>query len=315
MARISTSPGVVLVTGAAGFIGSHLTRHLICSGSEVIGVDNEQAGDWTRVDAGVVRVDADISELTESEWRKLCTGVDVVFHLAAEKYNSSRMSPERVVQTNIVATGRLFGAAAVAGVRKVVFTSSLYAYGSLGPEPMREQDQLKPTTYYGMSKVAGENLLRVAQRDHGLNWAVARLLFVYGPKQWAEGGYKSVILRNFERILAGDAPVVNGDGLQALDYVYVDDVVRALIELARPDHDGLVCNIASGHAYTVRELTLRMCEVAGVPFEPAFGRADWTAGTRRFGDPSLATETMGWSAQTSMATGLASVWNWIAGER
>jgi UDP-glucose 4-epimerase len=219
-----------------------------------------------------------------------------------------------VVDVNISATQRLFDAAARVGAGKIVFTSSLYAYGALGPESMREEDLPAPTTMYGMSKVAGEHLLRVATRDHGLSWSVARLFFVYGPRQYAEGGYKSVISKNFERIRRGEAPVVFGDGEQALDYVYVDDCIDALLRLCAPEHDGRLVNVASGHGYTVNELTAAMLATAGSGLGPKAGPADWTAGTVRVGSPELATSVLGWSATTTLDQGLRQVWTWLTGE-
>jgi UDP-glucose 4-epimerase len=235
-------------------------------------------------------------------------GADVCFHLAAEKYNSSRATPQRIIDVNISATQRLLEAAVRAGVSKVVFTSSLYAYGSLGPQPMSERDLPVPTTVYGMSKLAGEHLLGVAARDHGLGGSVARLFFVYGPQQYADGGYKSVIVANFERLRRNEAPVVYGDGRQALDYVYVDDVVDALLLLADHAHDGLVCNVGSGRAVSVADLTRIMLTVSGRDLEPVTCPPDWTAGSVRVADTALARDALGWTATTCIEDGVRRVW-------
>jgi UDP-glucose 4-epimerase len=217
-----------------------------------------------------------------------------------------------VVDVNISATRRLFEAAARTRVRKVVFTSSLYAYGSVGPDAMRESDIPVPTTVYGVSKLAGEQLLHVAAGASNLSWSVARLFFVYGPRQYAAGGYKSVIVSNFERLRQGGRPLVLGDGKQSLDYVYVDDAVDALVALADPEHDGLVCNIGSGRAVSVADLTEAMLDVAGLDVEPIWGPADWTAGSRRVADVDLARDALGWSATTTLHDGLTRVWDSMA---
>jgi len=300
----------VAVTGVAGFIGSHLAQVLI-DDHQVVGFDNCRSGDWGRVPEGVLRHHLDINSPDIEHWQELLTGTEVLFHLAAEKYNSSKSTPQRVIDTNVSATARLLQAAGRAGVRQVVFTSSLYAYGSTGPEPMREDQPLTPTTYYGMSKVAGENLLRVANRDHGLAWSCARLFFVYGPNQYATGGYKSVILSNFERMSRGEPPVINGSGEQRLDYVYVTDVVDALLRLAEPAQAGVTVNIGSGRAPTVNELTHAMQEVASSSLPPSTAAADWTDGTIRCSDPQLAREHLGWSASTPLQQGLREVWDWL----
>lgn len=302
-----------LVTGAAGFIGCHLVEALATTGTEVVGIDNERSGDWTRLRVPCERVARDLTELTIDDLRALCHDVDVVFHLAAEKYNSRGTTPARIIDVNIAATDRLFTAAALAGAGKVVFTSSLYAYGSLGPAAMHEDDLPGPTTRYGVSKLAGEHLLRAATRDHGLRWTSARLFFIYGPRQYAEGGYKSVIVANFERIRRGEPPTIYGDGAQALDYVFVDDAVEALLACAAADVDGEVVNVASGRAINVNELTHAMLAAAGSHLEPVTSAPDWTAGTRRVGDPARAAQRLGWKASVGIEEGVARVWQWMTG--
>ncbi|MCO5300453.1 MAG: NAD-dependent epimerase/dehydratase family protein [Candidatus Nanopelagicales bacterium] len=300
----------VAITGAAGFIGGHLSSDLATS-HEVLGIDNCRSGDWTRVPDAVTKLELDITAPDVEVWADLLDGVDVLFHLAAEKYNSSRSTPQAVIDTNISATARLLQGAARAKVGQVVFTSSLYAYGATGPSPMRESQPLTPTTYYGMSKAAGENLLRVAHRDHGLHWACARLFFVYGPMQYADGGYKSVILSNFERLRRGEAPVINGSGEQRLDYVYIADVVAALRRLAEPSAAGATLNISSGSAPSINELTALMQQVAGTDAPPVHAPPDWTEDTVRLGDAARARISLGWQATTQLSQGLQDVWDWM----
>lgn len=305
----------VAITGAAGFIGSHLVRFLIANhNSQIIGIDNERSGDWDRVDPACRRVHRSLVDMTFDEMVEALTDVHVLFHLAAEKYNSSQSTPAAVIDTNIVATHRLFLAAATAGVEKIVFTSSLYAYGSTGPDVMAESDVPAPTTMYGMSKIAGENLLRVVQRDHGTAWAVARLFFTYGPDQYADGGYKSVIITNFERMRRGEAPIINGDGTQELDYVYIDDCVAALTALAVSPVNGLIVNVASGQGQSINDLTSLMQEAAGSDQQPVTGPADWTAGTSRVGRNDRIKDTIGWAPRVPIDRGLADVWAWMGAQ-
>src|SRR5690606_24966184 len=133
-------------------------------------------------------------------------------------------------------------------------------------------------------------------------------------RQYAEGGYKSVIVSNFERLQRGERPTIYGDGRQALDYLYVDDVVAALVQLAEPEHDGVLVNLGSGRATDIVELTGLMLEVADSSLEPRYCPPDWTAGTRRVADPAYAAQQLGWRATTPLTEGLRLVWSWMSGE-
>ncbi len=309
MTATAEIPGTAVVTGAAGFIGCHLCEALVAKGWRVRAIDDERTGDWARLRVPVERLHRDFAAMPPSELGDLCDGADLLFHLAAEKYNSSRATPERVLTVNVDGTQRLFEAAARAGVAKTVFTSSLYAYGALGPEPMRETDVPAPWTTYGVSKLAGEHLLRTAGHDHGMRWAVARLFFVYGPRQFAEGGYRSVILKNFERLREELPPVVNGDGEQALDYFFVSDCVDGLLKMADGSSDGHMLNLGSGRAVSINDLTELMLETCGSELVPVHAPPDWTAGTTRFGDVTRARETLGWRASVNLPEGLARTWS------
>jgi UDP-glucose 4-epimerase len=300
-----------LVTGAAGFIGCHLVEALHEAGCSVIGVDDGRSGDWDRLQAPCTQVRRDLVDLGAEDLDELCSGVDVVFHLAAEKHNSAKATPQKIIDVNISATRRLFEAAARARGTKVVFTSSLYAYGSMGPEPMRETDVPAPKTMYGVSKLAGEHMLRIAYDDQPLAWSVARLFFIYGPRQFARGGYKSVIVSNFERLARGEEPTVFGDGEQSLDYVYIDDAVAALVALAAPEHNGKTVNIASGHALTVNALTSAMSSASGSAVAARVCPPDWTSGSSRVGDPAAAARELGWKADTPIEVGLRRCWQWL----
>lgn len=254
-------------------------------------------------------VERDIASLTDGEWDDLLSGCDIVFHLAARKYNTPGVTAEQLIDTNVRATWQLAQAAARGGVRRLVFTSSLYAYGGLGPDVMRETDIPLPRTLYGSSKLMGEHILRTVGLESGLSWNCARLFFIYGPGQYADGGYKSVIVTNLERMAAGLAPTVCGDGEQALDYVFVGDAVQALWTLATAEATAQVLNVASGRAASINDLTAEMIGVVGEEFTPEKLPADWTAGTSRVGDPSNCRAAIGWSATTDLTKGLAATWH------
>jgi UDP-glucose 4-epimerase len=304
-----------VVTGGTGFIGSHLCERLLGLGHQVIAVDSGEIGGHDRLVAGCQLMDRDITHLGIDDWIELFQETDYVFHLAAKKYNSPGVEPIDVFQTNVVATHSIAQAAALSSVRKLVFTSSLYAYGATGPYPMTEEDACRPNTLYGTSKLAGEGIIRSVARETGLRANCARLFFIYGPGQFGDGGYKSVIVGNFERLRAGNRPTVCGDGTQSLDYVYVADCVDALTTLALSEQCGLVVNVASGQAADINHLTQLMIKVSSTSLTPLYVDPDWTQGTTRVGDPSLFERSLGWRASTPLSLGLAQVWAEMDGTR
>lgn len=298
-----------LITGGVGFIGHHLIRALSTSDSHNIVVDNGQSCNWQYQNFATEVFKVGIEELSFDEMCDLLQGVDCLYHLAAEKYNSSSMTPERVLEVNVNATDRLFRAAVKTNVPRVVFTSSLYAYGNLGPSMMSEEDLPNPRTHYGISKLAGEYLLKTNTLKSKTKWNIARLMFIYGPEQFALGGYKSVIVKNFERILTNELPLINGDGMQSLDYVYVDDCVEALLKLADSHVSEQVVNVSSGTGTSILELTKLMNQVANHKNEFEFAPPDWTAGSYRVGRNEKITELFGWKPTVTLLDGLQRTWN------
>jgi UDP-glucose 4-epimerase len=168
---------------------------------------------------------------------------------------------------------------------------------------------------YGISKLAGEHVLAHFGQTQDVAWNVLRYLFVYGPKQFAGLGYKSVIMKNFERILTGEPPVILGDGTQELDYVFVDDVVEATLSAMESPVTNEVVNIASGHGTRIDELTEAMLRVSESALRPTHGPPDWTHGSCRVGSAERAAEVLGWRATTPLDVGLRRTFDWIRQNR
>jgi UDP-glucose 4-epimerase len=315
----SVAGAAVLVTGGCGFIGSHLVRQLLARGARrVVVLDSLRYGAVANLGESAARVELIPFALGTDPAAALArplTGIDYLFHLAAEKHNQSRDDPTAVLRSNVEGTHAIFAAAAAAGVRKTVFTSSLYAYGRLAGPPFREDEPARPTTIYGISKLCGEHLLRHFDTTAGLRGNALRYLFVYGPQQFAGTGYKSLIVASCERTLAGEPPVVYGDGRQALDYVYVDDVVQATISALEAPVSGEVINVGSGRGTTVEEVIDTLVRVSGRALGKIHAPPDWTAGTCRVGDVSKAQQLLGWTPHTPLAEGLARTFDWIARRR
>jgi UDP-glucose 4-epimerase len=311
----SLKDAAVMVTGGCGFIGSHLAYALAARGAKrIVVVDSLRYGKPENLGALAKQVEVVQYTLGQSPRDMLkpaLEGVTHLFHLAAEKHNQSKDSPARVYQSNIVGTHTLFEDAVEAGVKKIVFTSSLYAYGRMTGAPFVESEVPQPRTVYGISKLAGEHILAHFGQTRGVAWNVLRYLFVYGPKQFAGLGYKSVIMKNFQRILSGEPPVILGDGKQELDYVFVDDVVEATLSAMESPVTNEVVNIASGHGTRVDELTEAMLRVSGSALRPTHGPADWTHGSCRVGSAERAADVLGWRATTPLDVGLRRTFDWI----
>jgi UDP-glucose 4-epimerase len=305
--------GRILVTGGCGFIGSHVVERLIQDGArEVVVLDNLRTGSRSNLPPGDVRViehslGADSSEVLERELR----GVDLLFHLAAEKHAQARVAPVSVLESNVIGTHQLLAAAARHGVCKVVFASSLYAYGRTSAPPMSEDERPEPTTVYGTSKLAGEHLLASMRRQSGLDFVALRYFFVYGPKQYPGLGYKSVIIRNFERLLAGKPPTIFGDGEQILDYVFIDDAVDAAVRAMETSLSGDILNVGSGEATTINALIDKMIAVTGRPAEKIHMPPDETAGSYRVSRIDRIRKALGWRPTTTLDEGLRRTYAWM----
>ena len=311
---MTAESGSALVTGGAGFIGSHLVRKLLALGWKVTVLDDGSTGDLERVPEGCRLLVEDMAKLETSHWSRILANVSTVFHLGAKKLNTPGVTGQNLLQANVGATIALAEAATATNVRNFVFASSLYSYGDHGREASTELSLPAPSTLYGMSKLAGEGSLRAVFRETPIHWSVARLYFVYGPRQFPGSGYKSVIVKNFERLRDGLPPVVRGSGRQALDYVYVEDVVDALVVLADRGANGEIYNVSSGDATSILDLTELMMEISGVrSAEMKFVAPDWTEGTFRAGLSSKLQRDFAWRPAVTLPAGLQETWHDLAG--
>jgi UDP-glucose 4-epimerase len=306
-----------IITGGCGFIGGHLVDKLLeLPHSTVVVVDDCRYGRYVPLTTSnrYTLVRHRIGSESLGLLRSIVQRNDIVFHLAAEKLHQSEGDQAGMLESNIQGTWRVLEAATNAGASRVVIASSLYAHGRMSGPALREDDFPAPATVYGVSKLASEYLLQSIRRTTGLKGLVLRFFFVYGPRQFSDGGYRSVILRNFDRLAKGKAPTICGDGKQGLDFVYIDDVVRALVFSADSHLDGDVINIGSGHAITINQLVEKMQRTVGTDFNPQFIRKDFTHGSMREADVARASEKLGFHAEISIEEGLASTWAWLQRE-
>ncbi len=295
-----------VVTGGAGFIGSNLVDVLVERGEEVIVIDDLSFGKPENLNPAAEFVECDIRDGLELD------GVDVVFHLAAQTDVATSVArPADDASVNVIGTVRVLEAARRAGT-KVVFTSTGGAiYGECdGPAP--EDSPRRPLSPYGIAKLCAEEYLGGYGRIYGAEHVVLRLANVYGPRQDSglEGGVVAIF---FERLAAGATSTIFGDGSQTRDFVYVGDVVAAL--LAGAAHLGGIFNIGTGSETTVLGLYCTCAEVAGSDARPQFADARIGDVRRSVLDASLAARELGWAPRATLAEGLARTWEWTASQR
>ncbi len=256
----------VLVTGGAGFIGSHLAAALARDGDAVRVLDVFGAAirsDLSEFPSGIEIVEADVRDAEAV--RKAAQGIDVVYHLAADaSVPRSVADPRTCYDVNVTGTLNVLLAARDAGCRRVVFASSSAVYGDDPALPKHEAMLPKPASPYASSKLAGEDLCAVFQRSYGLETVALRFFNVYGPRQDPRGPYAAVIPRFVEALRAGESPVLYGDGEQTRDFVYVDDVARALtLAATTPGLPGGPYNVASGASVTLNRLVAILGDILG----------------------------------------------------
>jgi UDP-glucuronate 4-epimerase len=298
-----------LVTGCAGFIGSHLTDALVQRGHEVIGVDaftdyyprpqKESNLEKARGAAGLSLVEVDLSE---GALEPLLENVDGIFHLAAQPgvRGSWGATFAHYVRDNILATQRLFEAAASRGVR-IVMSSTSSVYGNAETYPTREEAIPRPVSPYGVTKLACESLARAYTESFALEVVLLRYFTVYGPRQRPDMAFARII----SALLSGHPFSVYGSGEQSRDFTFVDDAVEATIAAMERGPDALVYNVGGGSETTLNG-AIALCETfAGtrldVVNEPV-ARGD----VRRTGaDTTLIRSQLGWRPKTSLAEGLA----------
>ena len=256
----------VLVTGGAGFIGSHLSAALVTLGARVLVIDDLSGGDASnlRTVPAVHFVRGTI--LDPDLLAKLTAGCDLVFHQAAlGSVPASISRPRRYFEVNVIGTSNVLEAARTAGVRRVMFAASSSAYGDSETLPKIETLATLPKSPYAATKVAGEALCRAYAASLGLDTAPLRYFNVFGPRQNANSAYAAVIAAFAAALRAGKAPTIYGDGTQSRDFTFVDNVVHANLLAARnvKPIGGEPINIACGVRITVAELATAMARQLG----------------------------------------------------
>lgn len=288
-----------LVTGGAGFIGSHLVERLVFQGHEVTVVDDLSSGKLSNLDSVKEKIQFHHLDVASVEAEPKFKGQELVFHLAARAdIVPSIVKPTEYMLANVVGTLRVLEAVRKHSVNRIIYAASSSCYGIATDVPTSENAPIEPMYPYALSKWMAEELLFHWTKLYKLNAMSLRLFNVYGPRARTSGNYGAVLGVFFAQRLAGQPLTIVGDGTQSRDFVYVDDVVDAFILAGESNESGYAINIGAGNPITVN----RVAEIIGgetinIPHRP--GEPDVT-----YADTGLALQNFGWKPKTDFASGI-----------
>jgi UDP-glucose 4-epimerase len=299
----------ILITGGAGFIGSHLAHKLVDDGYEAVLLDNLQRGRTEYIDDLVSKKKA---TFVKGDVRDRKTVFDCmkdakyVFHEASLCINYCFAHPEECLDVNINGSYNIFKAAEELGVKRVIFASSASVYGNALHFPTNEDDKLSPLTPYCVSKITGEYLLKISGVEHN----ILRYFNVYGARQSTDAYYTSVIVNFIKKLTADESPTIHGDGMQTMDFINVHDIVEANYLAMLTPRANEVFNVASGKSTSVNDLFKLLAQILGSKIEPVYKPFPATGKlvTRRQADISRL-ESIGWVPRVDLKEGLSALVN------
>lgn len=310
-------PQTVLVTGGAGFIGSHLVRRLLAEGARVRVIDNLSTGKRTNLDTANGDLTLHETSFTDLEAiRPMFAGVDRVYHIGAlPSVPRSVANPQESHRHNVVGTLNVLVAARDAGVRRVVYAASSSAYGDVLADYKRESMTPKPLSPYGAAKLAGEYYARAFTHSYGLETVCTRFFNVFGPQQDPNSHYAAVIPKFITLMQRGERPTIFGDGTQSRDFTYIDNVVYGLrLAATAPDANAHTINLAMGGQVTLLELVAQLNTLLGTDIKPILGSPRVGDIQHSRADVSLAGQLMDYTPLVTFEDGLARTVAWYQQE-
>ena len=302
-----------LVTGGAGFIGSHLVESLLATGNRVVVLDNFRTGTKENLSAVAENSHLTIVEGDIRDQKTIATvmdGVDGVFHLAANvSVPVAKENPAESFDINVRGTHNVLEAARRASVSKVVLASSAAVYGDASGEVVTENSTVCPISQYGLEKQILEKMAEFYDQAYGMQTVTLRLFNVFGPRQSADSQYAGVITL-FAKCLREGKPIqIYGDGKQTRDFIYVSDVIRALMtSMTKELAENRIFNVATGSSVSVLELAKIMAEQKGAQTEIEHMLAREGDILHSAANVELIKNTLGFTAQTNLRDGLAEIW-------
>lgn len=300
-----------LVTGGAGFIGSHVVDQLLEENvKEVIIYDDLSAGRKENIkealkDNRCVFVKGDI--LDKKLLDKVIRGVDGVFHLAAVSLLRCYGDPDLGFEVNIRGTFNVIKALVDNKIKKLVFSSSASVYGNALKTPMTEDHPYNNETLYGATKIAGEHMLKSLGLQYGFQWITLRYMNVYGSRQDYKGVYTSVIFKILDQLDKNKEPIIYGDGSQKYDFVYVDDVALVNILAMEASLSGQFYNVGTGIGTSIKQLTELIIHLNGSKVSIKYEPAGLTFVTERIGSTKKLKKELGFAYRVNLETGIKKI--------
>lgn len=294
----------MLITGGAGFLGAALANRLLKREHTVLVLDDLTAGDPRRLDSSVLLDRGDVKDVPKL-WT-LLQGVDCVYHLAARvRVPESIHYPREYNDVNVGGTVAVMEAMRDTGVRRVVFTSSGALYGEQVQQPVNERQTPNPNSPYGVSKIAAEHYVSTLGALYDIETVSLRIFNAYGPGQELPPSYPPVIPQLLRQAQTGGSLVIFGDGTQTRDFVYVDDVVDALVLAATAtDVNRAVINVGSGQEVSINDLAVSVARVTGKRANVLHNQGQPGGVSRLVADVRLAEQLLGWTPRTNLEEGL-----------
>jgi len=306
----------MLITGGAGFIGSHLCDKYTREGHLVFCLDNFMSGNLMNIRhllncRNFKLIKGDVRDFSLLE--KIMRDVDVVFHLAAQVHvDRSYIEPQLTYEVNVIGTQNILEVARIYDANKVIYASTSEVYGSAQYAPIDEQHPLNAPHPYGASKIAADRMCYAYIQTYGMNIPIIRLFNTFGPRQ-RDIGYGGVISIFTRRVLSNMSPIIYGDGLQTRDYTYIEDAVRAY-DLVLNHNEPITepINFGSGREVSILDLTNKIIELCGqkgstkpAHVEPRIGEVE-----RLIADATKAKKLLGWEPKYNFETGLKEFVQW-----